>query len=69
MERRRLWLWLARRRPWALPARSHDRLAGRRLGWRVHRLWSTSWFTDPDALVHTDWVASVDPLSVTDLAP
>jgi very-short-patch-repair endonuclease len=32
--------------------RDRDRLRKEhleRLGWRVHRLWSTSWFTDPDA--------------------
>ncbi|MFY9863848.1 MAG: hypothetical protein WAK58_08530, partial [Trebonia sp.] len=32
--------------------RDRDRLCKEhleRLGWRVHRLWSTSWFTDPDA--------------------
>src|SRR5258707_6796220 len=32
--------------------RDRDRLRKEhleRLGWRVHRLWSTSWFADPDA--------------------
>ena len=32
--------------------RDRDRLRKEhleRLGWRVHRLWSTSWFTDPEA--------------------
>jgi hypothetical protein len=32
--------------------RDRDRLRKEhleRLGWRVHRIWSTSWFTDPEA--------------------
>jgi very-short-patch-repair endonuclease len=50
--------------------RDRDRLRGehlQRLGWRYHRLWSTSWFQNPDAEIaklqaaYEDAVAGVRP--------
>jgi very-short-patch-repair endonuclease len=50
--------------------RDRDRLRGehlQRLGWRYHRLWSTSWFQNPDAEIaklqaaYEDAVADVKP--------
>jgi REase_MTES_1575 len=52
--------------------RDRDRLRKEhleRLGWRVHRLWSTSWFTDPDTELAKLRAAYADAVRANPPAP
>jgi very-short-patch-repair endonuclease len=52
--------------------RDRDRLRGehlQRLGWRYHRLWSTSWFQNPDAEVAKVRQAYLQAVSATEPSP